>query len=353
MVRISDIIKDEDLFGKSDVKNKKSDKIIISETLTADDIIGGRISDGLRSPTTMEEEEAKIFLGKIYAALEKAYAVVKEGKIFGVQPFETLAEKFVDSIGKYDNIFMLAAYKDYEETDHVNNCLWTALIAVKIGRRLGLGKKELIELALCGFFHDIGQERLNNGVLVKHGELTGPEREEVRRHPEYGRDILFSLGEPHRYISDTALQEHERLDGSGYPSGLTGGEISLYAKIIGLADTYEAMTHSRPYHTRKLPLFVIKEIVEKMREQFDTKVIKAFLEEITMFPVGSFVRLNNREVGRVIAAMKGAHFRHVVQILFGPDGERLIKPKAINLMEAHLLYITEPVDERNLRRDTI
>jgi HD-GYP domain-containing protein (c-di-GMP phosphodiesterase class II) len=346
MVRISDIIKDQDLINRP--KDSKQGKISISEVLTAEDIMGERISPGLRAPTTMEEQEAKAFLERILAALERACTVVKEGKIFPIEPFQILAEKFIDSIEKYDNIYMLQEYKDYEEADYLKNCLWTALISAKIGRRLGLSKKELCELTLAAFFHDIGVQELGNGILGKKGEFSDSERQQVRKHPEYGKEILFNLGEPYRYLSDAASQEHERVDGSGYPDGLAGNEISLYARIIGLADTYEAMTHARPYHQRVLPLTATKEIVEKMRGKFDIRVIKAFLEEVTMFPVGSFVRLNNREVGRVIAAMSRAHFRHVVQVLFGPDGERLIKPKTVNLMEAHLLYIAEPVDERTL-----
>ena len=345
MVRISDIIRDEDLFKTTAVK---SNRIAISEILAADDIIGNQISPGLRAPTTQEEQDAKSMLNGLYTALAKAHTLVREGKRFAVEPFGILAEKFINTLDRYDNIYMLAEYGDYDGTDYIRNSLWTALISAKIGRRLGLERKELGELILCCFFHDIGTGHLNNGVLAKPGELTGAEREEIQKHPVFGREILLSLGESHRYISDAAFQEHERMDGSGYPTGLGGEGIGLYARIIGLADTYEAMTHTRPYHARKLPLFVVKEIVEKMRGKFDTKVIKALLEEVTMFPVGSFVRLNNREVGRVIAAIKGAHFRHVVQILFGPDGMRLIKPKTINLMEAHLLYITEPVDERDL-----
>ncbi len=346
MVRISDIIKNQELINKPKASGR--DRVTISEVLTAEDIMGERISPGLRAPTTMEEQEAKIFLDNALKALDRAFAIVRDGKIFSIDPFVILAEKFVNSVDKYDNIYMLQEYKDYEETDYLKNGLWTALISVKIGKRLGFSQKELCELFLAGLFHDIGIQELGNGLVDKKGAFSADERREIEKHPEYGREILQSLGEQYRYLAEAASQEHERMDGSGYPNGLSGNEISIYARIIGLADSYEAMTHTRPYRQRTLPLAATKEIVEKMRGKFDTRIVKAFLEEVTMFPVGSFVRLNNRVVGRVIATMGSAHFRHVVQVLFGPNGERLIKPKTINLMEAHLLYISEPVDERTL-----
>lgn len=345
MVRISDIITNQELINRP--KGGRA-RVTISEVLTADDIMGDRISPGLRAPTTMEEQEAKIFLEKAEQALARAFGVVQSGKIFSIEPFVILAEKFVNSIGKYDNIYMLQEYRDYDEIDYTKNCLWAALISVKIGKRLGLETNELCELFLAALFHDIGITELPDGILAKKGELSESERREIEKHPEYGRQILLNLAEPYRYLSETAYQEHERMDGSGYPNALSGNEISLYARIIGLADSYEALTHARPYHQRMLPLSATKEILEKMRGKFDTRIVKAFLEEVTMFPVGSFVRLNNREVGRVIATMGKAHFRHVVQVFFDPNGERLIKPKTINLMEEHLLYIAEPVDERTL-----
>lgn len=344
MVRISDIIKNQELISKP--KTAGHDRVTISDVLTADDIMGERISPGLRAPTSMEEQEVKIFLEKAMAAVERAYSIIRGGKIFSIETFASLADKFVQSVEKYNNVLMLQEYKDYEETDYLKNCLWTALISVKIGRRLGLPHKELSDLFLAGLFHDVGITQLQNGILAMKGRYSDGERRQIEKHPDYGKEILLNLPEPYRWLSETAHQEHERMDGSGYPNGLAGNEISLFARIIGLADCYEAMTHTRPYRQRILPLTAIKEILETMRGKFDTRIVKAFLEEVTMFPVGSFVRLNNREVGRVIAAMNRAHFRHVVQVLFGPDGERLIKPKTVNLMEEHLLYIAEPVDER-------
>ena len=138
------------------------------------------------------------------------------------------------------------------------------------------------------------------------------------------------------------------IDGTGYPRGLMGKEIGLYAKIIMVADTYDALTHTRAYHKRKLPLTAIKEIIDTRVKKYDSRVLKAFLEEITLFPVGCYVRLNNNEMGRVTGSMGGTHFRHVVEILFDSEGEPLETPRSINLMESPLLHIVEGIDERTL-----
>jgi HD-GYP domain-containing protein (c-di-GMP phosphodiesterase class II) len=241
---------------------------------------------------------------------------------------------------------MMQAYGDYDKNDLTYHSMWTALIAIKIGKNLGIEAKRQKELFMAGLLHDVGLLLIPEEILRKERESFRSEMEEIKRHPEKGHMILKKLGEPYHYLLEVSYQEHERVDGSGYPLGLKGNEIGLFPQIIGIADTYEAMTHNRPYRVRKLPLYVIKEIVETMKGKFNPKILKALLEAITLYPVGSYVRLNNKEVGRVIASMGGSHFRHVVQVLYGPDGEKLFEPRTVNLMDAHLLYIVEPVDER-------
>ncbi len=347
MVRISDILRDEDLIrkGKGDMKEDK-DKLAFSEALTAEDIMGDRVSPNLRAPTDREKKDALLLLEKLREALDKLFTSIRKEEGLDIAPLESLVEQFIISLNKYENIYMMQAYGDYDKNDLTYHSMWTALIAIKIGKKLSIEVKRLKELFIAGLLHDVGLLHIPEEILRKERESFRSEMEEIKSHPEKGRMILEKLGESYNYLLEVGYQEHERVDGSGYPLGLKDNEIGLFPQIIGIADTYEAMTHNRPYRVRKLPLYVIKEIVETMKEKFNPKILKALLEAITLYPVGSFVRLNNNEVGRVIASMGGSHFRHVVQILYGPDGEKLFEPRTVNLMDAHLLYIVEPIDER-------
>ena len=353
MVRISDIVQGDD-FTKGDKLKRGSHKnkeVSISEVVTAESLIGEKVSPNLRAPTKTEIDDAITIIKKLTDTLRQIFTSIKKGKGFDIAPLEPIAKDFVETLKKYDNIYMTQAYNDYDYTDLVYNSMWTGLFSTKVGRKMGMDDDELKNLAIAGFLHTIGSLLLDKEIRGKKGELSNSETEEIRSHPEKGYKLLEDIDKNYRFLMEVVYQEHEREDGSGYPLGLKGKEIDLFSKIIGLSDTYEAMTHDRPYRKRGLPLDVIKYIIEKMRGKFNSRILKLFLEEITLFPVGSFVKLNNKEIGRVIACMGGNHFRHVVQVLYDSDGEILDEPRTINLMEEHLLHISEPVDERTLGKD--
>lgn len=354
MVRISDIIRGQDLFDDKKRKAKgrnQKDKVVISEIITADDIINEKISPSLRGPTNIEKKEALSILSDVSGRLDKMFSSIREGKTFDIAPLKLQAKKLVKSLEKYENIYMTQIYNDYEDVNLAPkyNSLWTALIAIMIGSVLGLEEEELTELALSAFTHDVGMGLIDEGILNKENDLLKNEVREIETHPEKGSELLKKFGDDYEYLIEVAAQEHERVDGSGYPNGLKAKDIHLYAKIISLADIYEAMTHDRPFRKRILPLYAIKDIVENMKHKFDRNILKAFLEKITLFPVGSYVELNSKEVGRVIASTGETHFRQVVKVLYGSDGEKLRTPRTVNLMEAHLLHIVKPVDERKFK----
>jgi HD-GYP domain-containing protein (c-di-GMP phosphodiesterase class II) len=351
MVRISDILRDDTLSKKKKgYATGKGEKkgVTISEVLTADDILYEKISPHLRAPTKREREDAKNLIETFRGALDNVFSDIRKGKKVKISPLRQPTQKFIRSLDRFQNIYMMHAYDEYDSKDLAPHSLWTALFSVKIGKKLNMDEPALTKLALAGLLHDVGIMKIPEEILHKEGTLFRSEAETMRTHPELGHKIIAEAGEPYRFIADVCYQEHERIDGSGYPRGSKGDEISLYAQIVGLADTYEAMTHRRAYRERKLPIVVIKEIIETMKEKFDLKILRALLEAITLFPVGCYVKLNNQEIGKVIADIGGSHFRHVVQILYGPDGDKLFQPRTINLMETGLLHITEPIDEREL-----
>ncbi|MBN1573270.1 MAG: HD domain-containing protein [Deltaproteobacteria bacterium] len=351
MVKISDIIRGQDIFEDKKQKgglNSQGKDVAISDILTPDDILGEKISQYLRAPTEVEKKEALLILSELNELLDNMFSSMRKGEKFDIIPLSLHAKRLVNSIDKYQNIFMAQMYNSYDYTNLSYNSLWTTIIAIKIGRRIGMSGAELNELALAGLTHDVGLGLIPEDILSNEKELLRSEVREIESHPDKGSEFLKKFGNGYQHLSLIALQEHEREDGSGYPKGLTGKDIHQHAKIIGLADTYEAMTQDRPYRKRILPLYVMKDIVENMKGKYNSEIIKALLEEVTLFPVGSYVRLNSKEVGRVIAGTGETHFRQIVQILYDSDGKKLKTPKIVNLMEAHLIHIVEPVDENQL-----
>ena len=134
----------------------------------------------------------------------------------------------------------------------------------------------------------------------------------------------------------------------GY-NGLKADQVHEYARIISLVDVYEALTHPRAYRKEFMPYSAMKMVIDSSGTLFESSLAKALVEELSIYPVGSLVRLNTNEAGRVVATNKGFPIRPKVEVLFDVDGEKLKEPKTINLVSQPSLYIKEPLSEAELK----
>jgi putative nucleotidyltransferase with HDIG domain len=152
-------------------------------------------------------------------------------------------------------------------------------IALNIGRRLGVGENEQDVIRQAGLLHDIGKIGITDGVLNKAAVLSQEERGEIEHHPQFGNNILGQL----KFLKEASkaiLHHHERFDGTGYPSGLIGPEIPLIARIIAVADSWDAMISDRPYRSALGEQEALDELLSNSGTQFDPKVVRAFLVSI-------------------------------------------------------------------------
>jgi len=144
-----------------------------------------------------------------------------------------------------------------------------------IGGRLGVEGFELERLDWAARAHDVGKIIVSPEILEKPGPLTNCEYEEVRRHAAFGARLVDSLGDP--VLTAIVRHHHERLDGSGYPDGLRGAQIPLGARVIAVADTFDALTSRRPYREANPPAVATEAIVEEAGTTFDPRVVAAFV----------------------------------------------------------------------------
>ena len=154
-------------------------------------------------------------------------------------------------------------------------------ISRKIGAALNLSQEFLQEIEIAGLLHDIGKIIIDNKVLNKSGKLTQAEYEMVKRHPETGYHILKSA-DAYTSISDYVLAHHERWDGAGYPRGLEGEEIPLAARIIAVADSYEAMVAERTYRASVSHEEAVRELRRCAGSQFDPEIVQVFCEKVKL-----------------------------------------------------------------------
>lgn len=159
-----------------------------------------------------------------------------------------------------------------------------SLLSLRMAERLGLGKEELEDLEVACLFHDIGKIRIPDDILRKEGSLNAAEYREMIRHTEYGADILRKAPSLHKYI-DPVRHHHERFDGAGYPDGLSGDKIPLFAAIIAIADAYDAMTSNRPYRRALTGTMAVEELRRSTGRHFHPDLVALFLEIIDSYKI--------------------------------------------------------------------
>jgi HD-GYP domain-containing protein (c-di-GMP phosphodiesterase class II) len=239
-----------------------------------------------------------------------------------------------------DELLVHALNGNETGVDLARHMVNTSILAVKIAQGAGCRVEELPWVGLAACLHDVGMVIVPRRILEKPDGLAAEEIALVRRHPEKGFRILQSLGSEFEWLANVALQEHEREDGSGYPRELKGENIHEYAKVVGLADTYEALTHFRPYRSARPAFDASRDLLTTGRTKFPNHLLRGLIHGLSTFPVGTYVRLNNSEAARVVATNPSFPLRPVVEVVFGSKGERLDPSRRLDLSTNTLLYIT-------------
>lgn len=151
-------------------------------------------------------------------------------------------------------------------------------VATQIGDELGLSGEDLERLAIVGVFHDVGKVHVDPAVIAKPGPLTLPELRQMRRHPQYGYAMTVAHFDP--AVSEAILYHHERWDGMGYPRGLAGTQIPVLARVVLVADAFDAITSTRSYQPAMPQDFALEEIEANAGSQFDPEVVAAFMSVV-------------------------------------------------------------------------
>lgn len=205
----------------------------------------------------------------------------------------------LSSDDKHINVFdMLHSMRELDDATYVH-CMNVGLICNVFARWLRFNEEEVRTATICGLLHDIGKIKMPEKILKKPGKLTEWEFSVIKTHPREGYKMMeaFPLNE---HVKNAALMHHERCDGSGYPLGLTARQIDPYAKLVAIADVYDAMTCSRVYRGPLCPFKVIETFENEGFQKYDSQFILTFLENIVDTYLLHRVRLTNGEIGEIV-----------------------------------------------------
>lgn len=239
------------------------------------------------------------------------------------QSVQYVARELIEEILSRKNVMIglvdIKSFDDYTYQHSVN----VAVIALVLGIKMNFHKYELFDLCIGALLHDIGKVFVPSEILNKPGKLTEEERKIIEEHPESGYEYLkgsYDVSVPARII---VLQHHERIGGQGYPEGREGERISILAKIVAVADVYDAMTSARVYRKALSPNEVLEYIMANGGTKFDYKVVQAFSKVVIPYPEGSLIRLSNHDIAVVTKVYSEMPLRPDVKIVYSKNSESL------------------------------
>lgn len=222
----------------------------------------------------------------------------------------------------------LQEHNDREARHAVNTCV----LALAFGVHLDMGNRDLRRLGLGALLHDIGKTRIPPKLLDKTEPLNERETDILRRHPELGYELLVDAGQVDRQVLEMVRLHHERWQGQGYPFGMLGETIPRHALIVGLVDSYDAMTSERPHRRAMTPEQALQELYSMAATHFGVELVQSLIRCLGIFPVGSVVELDNGAHGVVVGSRPGGGLWPTVLLVRNPDGEFYRKRLLINLM---------------------
>ncbi|MGE4282867.1 MAG: HD-GYP domain-containing protein [Clostridia bacterium] len=329
-----------------DILSNTGTLVVPSKTIITDNII-----DRL---TSFKITDVIIFISEVQADEQSSKPIQKLKKDYGhkTQQVKTLLEDFasgknMDSkkvneitdfmynqvTSNYDIVQCISHIRSMGDMTYTHS-MNVSTYAMLIGKWIELPEEDTKDLMVAGVLHDIGKVKIPVEILSKADSLTPEENEILKKHPIYGYEILKDVPNINENIKNAILMHHEREDGSGYPQGIRGDRINLFAKILSLADAYDLIMSQKNGQRFNTPFEAIDEFNKVGLGYFDAKILMTFLSRISNYYVGTKVKMSTGAIGEIISILPHSISKPIIKI-----GD-----KFIDLSKNNRIHITEIVD---------
>ncbi|MFA6850119.1 MAG: HD-GYP domain-containing protein [Selenomonadaceae bacterium] len=298
----------------------------------------------IQPPDDLIQEKTRMQV--IYRLIDIFDEVKSTGR-FNMEALTDIAEKIIaDLVSRQKNLVQLTDIRLHDSYTFVHS-VNVSVLASMLGIACGCTEAEILDITLGGLLHDIGKIYIPQDVLNKPGKLTAAEMNKVRKHPEIGERKLREANAFSLSVIKIANQHHEHMDGKGYPSQLTDKRIHRFARMVAIADVYDALTSTRPYKKAYKPSIAYKIMTKFCQGQFDPELLCRFFDNVAIYPVGTVLKTT---LGYAI--VKQIEFEHtrtpVIYIFASKRGKPIFPPRKINLSNYKDSYIESIVDSNDL-----
>ena len=304
-------------------------------------------AEGIRKESEVEKVQvnkanrSKVAMKTYFHAIASYKAImrnIQSEKSGDARKAKKIVQSLVDLCADEPSAFLgLSTIKDFDEYTY-NHSVNVCILSIAFGQKLGLDKRQLCDLGAAALFHDIGKTDIPREVLNKVGKFSDQEWALMQSHPVLGVKAILRMkgfGESTIYRILVAFQHHIGIDGSGYPNRRNPKPLHFYTKIVSICDTFDAMTTSRVYQKAMRPDEALRLMSKTVAKRYDPLLLKAFVNTIGIFPPGTLVLLNTREIAVVSESHDDAALirQPKVKVAIGLDGQILSQPRAIDLSE--------------------
>ena len=272
-------------------------------------------------------QEAKHIQGKLFKTLKK-------GEEVQVAELEAIADDLVDCIFDHrDALFCLARIRD-KDSYLMEHSLNVGMLLANFGRFLDLERPTLRDLTIGGLLHDTGKIMIPDAILHKPGKLTDDEFVIMKSHVNQSIAILKNAKGISPITMTVAACHHERLDGRGYPYGLAGQQLDLYARMSTIVDVYDALTADRCYRAGMPPTAAFRILLQGAGSQFDEELVRKFIKCMGVHPIGTLVKLQSGRLAIVVERNEQAPLQPKVKVIYSTTGQHHLEVKVLDLARA-------------------
>ncbi len=280
--------------------------------------------------------------------VKDSFASLEQARKINVKMVQTLVGRLIDELLEHPQVLInlsdIRSYDDYTFAHSVNVCI----LSLMTGITLGYNDTKLKELGIGALLHDIGRVSLDKALINKPEDLSREEYELIKHHPQLGFEILRKYDDISLLSAHVAFQHHERWDGNGYPRGLAGEAIHEYARIVAVADVYDALLADRPYRSS----YSVNQAITILRRMagvhLEKRCVDAFVVNIAIYPIGSIVELNSGVIGVVVDVNREMPNRPVVKVVYDKLTRRFYQAHEVDLSKLETVMITRILEEREI-----
>jgi len=249
--------------------------------------------DSVQQPFNMRHQ-------RLFSKTKLIFDAIQRGEAIKTEELNEPLKRAIIDIQKNDNVMSRLHYLEANDSYTFDHSMRVLLLSITLGKWLGYTEGDLEKLSLSSLFFDLGKMKIPEFIIGRQQKLGTKEYEMIKRHPEFGYSILKGDKDISEDVLQGILLHHERMDGSGYPFKLKGKKIHEFARIIGICDTFDALTSERSYARRRTVLEGIDELEYMAVKLFDTEMVYILSNKLSDYYVGNRVMLNSGRQGEII-----------------------------------------------------